>query len=42
LLSAFTTGEQVASSPYPVLDKALSWWQITDAIERLAFKRDSP
>lgn len=39
LVSAYTTGELVAGSPYRVIDKALAGWLVTDTIDELARQR---
>jgi DNA-binding NarL/FixJ family response regulator len=36
LLSGFTTGEMVVSAAYPVLDKSLDYWVISNEIRRYA------
>lgn len=36
LVSAHTTGELVAGSPYRVIDKALAGWLVTETIDDLA------
>lgn len=40
LLTGWSTGELVASSPYRVLDKALAGWLVTDAIDELARRHE--
>jgi CheY-like chemotaxis protein len=42
LLSAYTTGEMVAGSPFPVVDKAIDWWALTNLLENMAYERDDP